>query len=56
MAAWSLTRPHAAVFAPSLRYVRFPESGFNGAASFARWWRQSEFPLWNRLRELTEPD
>ncbi|MDQ3199029.1 MAG: hypothetical protein M3Q46_07575 [Verrucomicrobiota bacterium] len=47
---------YAAVFASSLRYMRFPESGFDDAESFARWWRQAEFPLWNRLRELTEPD
>lgn len=47
---------YASVFASSLRYVRFPESGFDDAASFAHWWRQAEFPLWNRLRELTEPD
>ncbi|MBA3608802.1 MAG: hypothetical protein H0W43_09910 [Chthoniobacterales bacterium] len=47
---------YAAVFAPSLRFMRFPESGFADAAAFDRWWRQAQFPLWNRLRELTEPD
>jgi hypothetical protein len=41
---------------PSLRFLRFPENGFADPAAFKQWWQRSEFALWNRLRERTEPD
>ncbi len=47
---------YSIVLAPSLRYMRFPEDGFSDSAQFARWWHEPQFPLWNRLREVTEPD
>ncbi len=47
---------YSTVMAPSLRFLRFPEGGFADRAAFRAWWQGAEFPLWNRLRELTEPD
>lgn len=47
---------YSTVIAPSLRFLRFPEGGFADRAAFQAWWQGAEFPLWNRLRELTEPD
>jgi hypothetical protein len=40
----------------SLRFLRFPENGFDDRVAFQQWWQRSEFVLWNRLRERTEPD
>lgn len=47
---------YSIVLGPSLRFMRFPEEGFSEAAAFRDWWRAKEYPLGNRLRELTEPD
>lgn len=47
---------YSVVLAPSLRFMRFPENGFSDSKTFRAWWHRAEFPLWNRLRELTEPD
>lgn len=44
------------VAARSLRFLRFPETGFADPLAFRAWWGENEFALWNRLRELTEAD
>ncbi len=40
----------------SLHFMRFPEEGYADRAAFSRWWKPSQFALWNRLREETEAD
>ena len=47
---------YSVVIGSSLHFLRFPDAGLVDAAASQRWWRSAEFPLWNRLRELTEPD
>ncbi|MEO7723153.1 MAG: hypothetical protein ABIU29_00460, partial [Chthoniobacterales bacterium] len=47
---------YALVLDASLHYMRFPDDGFSDPAAFRAWWQGAEFILWNRLRELTEPD
>ena len=47
---------YSTVWEGSLRFMRYPEAGFPDASKFQLWWRQTQFPLWNHLRELTEPD
>ena len=47
---------YAEVMESSLHFMRFPAEGFSAAADFQAWWQKAEFPLWNHLRELTEPD
>ncbi len=47
---------YSTVWEESLRFMRYPRGGFPDAAAFQNWWREAEFPLWNHLRELTEPD
>lgn len=59
LAKWKrlvLDPQYSTVIAPSLRFLRFPEGGIPDRAAFRAWWQGAEFPLWNRLRELTEPD
>lgn len=59
LAKWKgfvLDPTYLVVLEPALRYMRFPEQGFANAAEFRAWWGHSEYPLWNHLREVTEPD
>lgn len=51
------TRPgYARVLDASLRFLRVPEAGFADRASFLAWWGNNSYAVYNRLREVTEPD
>ena len=47
---------YSLVMDSSLHYMRFPNGGFSSSSAFRSWWQGAEYPLWNHLRELTEPD
>ena len=40
----------------ALRYLRVPEEGFSDRTTFLTWWGNSYYSVYNRLREITEPD
>ena len=46
----------ASVMDDSLRFRRFPETGFSSRDEFLAWWRQNSFPLFNRMNEITVAD
>lgn len=40
----------------ALRYLRVPEEGFSDRTAFLNWWGNNYYSVYNRLREMTEPD
>ena len=47
---------YARVLDRSLRYLRVPPTGFADRTEFLSWWGRNSFAVYNRLREVTEPD
>lgn len=40
----------------ALRFLRVPAEGFANRTDFLQWWGEHAFAVYNRLREVTEPD
>jgi hypothetical protein len=52
-----LLRPqYSYVIDDALRFLLVPPDGFTNRTAFMAWWSSNGFALYNRLRELTEPD
>lgn len=59
VARWTelVRRPgYPRVLDASLRFLRVPEEGFADRATFLVWWGNNSYAVYNRLREVTEPD
>lgn len=40
----------------ALRFLKVPPAGFADRTEFLTWWGEHSFAVYNRLREVTEPD